>query len=159
MWVCGEYKDVLARLIKEYKFEHVRSASGDLAHMLHSRLPVLKPNTIITYVPTASSRVRMRGFDHAQLLAKQLAKKRATLHAPLLGRTSQARQLGNSRLTRQVAIQGEFFIKNQSLVKNADILLVDDVITTGATVIEAARVLKQAGARSVWVAVIAQTML
>jgi predicted amidophosphoribosyltransferase len=77
-------------------------------------------------------------------------------HAPLLDRTGGAHQVGLSYTARQANVRGRFRLARGCAVEGACLLLVDDVMTTGATASECARVLKRAGAREVHVAVIAR---
>ena len=75
----------------------------------------------------------------------------------LVHRTSQVRQLGASRQERKHQLKNVFAIASAEMVKNQHILLVDDVITTGATVDECAKVLYKAAARQVDVVSFART--
>jgi ComF family protein len=158
-WVCGVYDGLLKQAIGNYKFHGKRSAAKDLANMLLATLPPTKSDVIVVHIPTATSRVRLRGFDHALLLAKKLAYSKGLVHMSALRRTSQARQLGLKRRQRIANMQGVFVVPRPLSIQNAHILLVDDVVTTGASLSEAAKVLKYAGARRVDCVVIAQTPL
>jgi len=159
VWVCGVYRGQLKQLIHDYKFLHKRSAANDLARILDTILPVIDPKTIIANVPTASSRIRERGFDHSALLAKTFAHKRGLVYLPCLARVGQTRQLGLGKSDRLQNIKGAVHCKYDSRILNAQFLVLDDVITTGASMNEAAIVLKKVGAHKVNAAVIAQTVI
>lgn len=159
VWVCGVYKGQLKQLIHEYKFAHKRAAVQDLVTLLDALLPPIDPQTIITNVPTASSHIRERGFDHGALLAKTFARKRGLVYVSCLARTGQSRQLGLNRAERLQNIDGLFHIKSNSLIKGAKFLIIDDVVTTGASINEAAKVLKHSGAYAVNAATTAQTVM
>ena len=112
---------------------------------------------LLTYVPISRLRLHKRGCDQTLLLAQAAGQvlgaepvrtlKKRNLVAP------QSRTLNPEE--RQRNIRGAFRILDPELVRGKRILLIDDVLTTGATVSEAARVLKEAGAREIQVAVLA----
>lgn len=159
VWVYGEYTGILKDLIHSYKFGHKRGASGDIARLLDQLMPPILATTIVIGMPTATTRVRERGFDHAKLLAQKFAAKRQLTYYAALHRTDQHRQLGLNKADRLIAIHNSFYVAHGKHLKGAHILLIDDVVTTGASLSEAAKALKKAGAKRVDCAVIAQTML
>jgi len=113
---------------------------------------------LIVPVPTATSRVRARGYDQARLLARQLAHQTGLPYAGCLARLGQTHQVGAGRQQRLEQLGRSFYVKRHYLVKNAHIILVDDVITTGASLETAARVLKTAGAARVEALTFAQVV-
>lgn len=156
VWAATYYEGTIARAIKLFKFERVRAAHAPLARILYETLPCLPEGTIITYVPTAPARIRMRGYDHAALIAKELGCLTGLACAPLLGRKKMARQVGADRKTRFMQMEGAFEVTEPARCNGVDILLIDDVITTGATLGAAAAALAAADARSVRAAVVAR---
>lgn len=150
-----EYEGAVKTIIQRYKFTHVRSAYEPLALLLHSALPYFDANWVVTAVPTVSQHVRQRGYDHAHLLAKEFARLRGLQYVPALGRLRDERQIGKTRRQRAAGIAKSFTIKQQSVVFGKRVLVIDDVCTTGATLSEAARALKAAGAAEVWGGVVA----
>ncbi len=152
-WAVGERTGVLKQLLNDYKFESRREAAAVLADLLETTLPALPPETIITWVPTTPAHVRSRGFDHAALLARKLAKTRRLEALPLLERhrTQSQHELGRS--AREEAAKHTFGLKQ--LPPRPSILLIDDVLTTGATLRACLEVLKAADA-NVYVAIIAR---
>jgi ComF family protein len=104
---------------------------------------------LVVPVPTATARVRERGFDHTDLLAKQIAIILRLSEAKALRRLGQTRQLGSKREDRLIQLSGNFAVKNPHRARGQDILLVDDVVTTGGSIIAAAKALRVAGAKSV----------
>jgi ComF family protein len=145
----GQAKEVLHRL----KFERARAAAATIAGLLPA-LPTDK-DALITYVPTASERVRQRGYDQSALIARQLARQLGVPCFPLLARIGSQRQVGQQRQIRKKQMKGAFRPVNTALLQQQRVLLIDDVLTTGATCEAAARVLKQAGAKQVDAAVFA----
>ena len=112
---------------------------------------------LITWVPVSRKRYLERGFDQAELLAKSVAGELGSQAVPLLRKTrDNAVQSGISGLSRRKAnVQGVYQVLDAEAVAGKKILLLDDVITTGATVSECARTLLTAGAKQVSCAAIA----
>jgi ComF family protein len=147
------YEGVAKELVHGLKFGRQKDGSRVIAEVLASRLGEFAgTDTAITNVPTASSRVRRRGYDHAAGIARHLARLLALPYVPLLARDGQARQVGQSRQSRRRQLEGVF---RSTMPAPRRILLVDDVITTGASLETAARVLRAAGATHVFGAVFA----
>ena len=155
VYVAYEYKDVQKELIKQLKFKSKRQASLPIARALADILPFLPNDTVVTSLPTAPLRVRQRGFDHAGHIARMLAKQLALDHSTLLVRTTNTRQVGSNKKNRIDQIKGAYRLRAKADVRGKSVLLIDDVITTGASASEAAKILKKAGAKRVDVAVFA----
>lgn len=156
-WQIGDKTDVLDTIISAYKFEHVKAASQALAALLDARLPILPADTIIVPTPTIPKHIRLRGYDHISLIARTLARTRHLPYRPLLRRHTNTVQLGSSGRQRRQQAENAFRI--DTVLDGGTYLLIDDVVTTGATVQAGARRLKEAGASDVWVAVIARQPL
>jgi ComF family protein len=154
--VASEYYQPLAGAIKSYKFKRNRALARPLACLLAEQLPYFKFPPVIVPIPTATTRIRRRGYDHAKMLAEALAKQTSWACVALLRRVGQTRQVGAKRISRIEQLKGAFRPVRRDMILGSNILLVDDVITTGATVSEAARVLKLAGAKSVSAVALAQ---
>ena len=138
------------------KFERASAAASPMAAAIIQTLPDLPPDTIVSFVPTANSRVRLRGYDQAKLIAENIAKQKCWQQQTLLMRTGNARQVGASRADRFKQIESSLAAIKLNKIKKAHILLIDDVTTTGATLEAAAAVLKSAGAYNINAAVFAQ---
>lgn len=157
-WTVGIRKTVLQRLVGTYKFNGARSAVTVLADLLHTCLPALPASTIVTWIPTHPKRARERGYDHMQLLATCFAKMRGLTARPLLQKTVHYIQHTSSRKDRLKQVRGSF-VCTGTIDEQATILLLDDILTTGATLTEAAAVLERNGAHAIKVAVIARQPL
>ena len=107
---------------------------------------------IFVPIPLSSSKMRKRGYNQAEVLAKELGKKFNIPVQNLLLRTKETKtQVGLTNLQRKLNIKEAFQLKTQkSKLKNQNFLLVDDVVTTGSTLLEAARVIKRNGAQKVF---------
>ena len=144
------------RLVKLLKFERSKAAHQPIANSIAQVLPYLLPDTIVTHLPTATSRQRERGYDQSQLIAKQVAKQKKARYRPLLARLGQSRQVGATKGRRYEQAANMFRALKPEAIQGAHILLIDDILTTGASLEAAAKILKQAGAKQVDAAVFAQ---
>ncbi|MCB0978019.1 MAG: ComF family protein [Acidimicrobiales bacterium] len=100
---------------------------------------------VVTWAPTTGSRVRERGFDHAELIARRVAGRTGVPVRSLLDRGPGPAQTGRSEVERH---SGPSFLPRRSLC-GSSVLLIDDVMTTGSTLSAAARALRTAGASRV----------
>ena len=120
------------------------------------RLPLIVP------VPLHASKRGERGFNQAELLVRAAAKrlpKPFKVAAGLLKRERPTQsQVGLTREERVANMRDAFRVTDPQRVKGATVVVVDDVMTTGTTVSECARVLKKAGAERVWAATVARTL-
>lgn len=148
LWPALAYEEVGERLVRALKFERAREAATALAGRIDTQLPYLQ-GWVVVPLPTAPARVRQRGYDQAVLLARALARQRGLPYSPLLGRMRDNRQIGASRRVRQCQADSLFYIKWGKTVVNRDVLLIDDVCTTGSTMKAAAALIKKAGAANV----------
>lgn len=109
----------------------------------------------VAWIPTARRRRTRRGYDHAEVLARAVARHRGLPVVPLLRRVDDGRQTGRSRSDR-LASPPEFAMRSFG-THPASVVLVDDVITTGSTLASAAATLRTAGVVSVSAVVVART--
>ncbi len=158
LWASADYQDAVKKLLFAYKFERAKAAYRPLAQLLDDTTPQLFTTAVVVNIPTDGRRARHRGYDHTALLARQLAKQRGMRYACLLSRRQSTRQLGASRATRFRQAK-ELFHPVRQLPPDTDILLIDDVMTTGATMRAAAAMCKKAGARHIFGAVCAYEQL
>lgn len=111
----------------------------------------LPKEMILVPVPLHPKRKRWRGFNQAEILAKSLAKSFAVPFADVLVRVREtASQVGLRRDKRKENVRNAFSLRQGTQVKGKNILLVDDVYTSGATMGECCRVLKKSGAGEIW---------
>lgn len=139
------YEGIAKELIWKIKFERLRGGAKPIAASLAAF--DYDPGEIIVHVPTATTRVRQRGYDQAVLIAKELATRTGLAHASLLGRYGQQRQVGKSKDDRESQSKAMFGVVGNAA--NKRIVLADDVITTGSTLEACAAVLRAAGATQV----------
>lgn len=150
--------NILEELLDAYKFEHVRAAHRIFAELLDEALPILPPETVVVPLPTIAPHIRQRGYDHTRLIARTFAKRRKLRVETDLRRVGKSKQLGASRRERTQQAKSAYRV-TKKLDDAVPYLLLDDVFTTGASLHYAAEALRGAGAREVWVAVIARQPL
>ena len=154
VWSATTYNENAKLAVHELKFAPNRAMGPLLAECLDIVVPHW-PSVIVMHVPTAPKRVRQRGFDHAKVMARRFAKQRNLGYYSALIRTSNQRQVGASRKERKLQLKDTFIVIDPRTIKNKHVLVVDDVMTTAATLSEIAKTLKKAGAKSVSAAVFA----
>ncbi len=152
------YEGAVRTALLRFKFHGVRSAAEGLGALLAqcAAEELGGQFDVVTWAPVSDKRRRERGYDQAYLLARQAAKAwGAEPVAMLRKRRDNAQQSGLDAAARRGNVIGVYEAAEREKVENARILLVDDIITTGATLGECARVLKEAGAQSVVCACVA----
>lgn len=155
--VRTDYADTAKELTHRMKFKYSREAATIIAQQMFGLLPALSPDTVFVHVPTITSHIRQRGFDHARFIASELSRLTGHGHIPALSRMGQHRQVGSPRHDRLSGVQDSFRSNPVFSVRGTPVILVDDVVTTGATLEAAAHVLKQAGAKSVSAVIFARS--
>lgn len=165
----GSYDGGLRELIHLLKYEQVRPAANVLGRMLAEVIASLEPGfgegaAVVVPVPLHARKLRQRGFNQSQLIAQVALKLRRAdrnlvLNAQVLERQRETQsQIGLTRHQRRENIRGAFAVTRPADVAGREVLLVDDVLTTGTTASECARILRRAGATKVWVATVARTL-
>ncbi len=150
VWSYGAYDGALRRLIHVYKYEKVDTLAAPLARLLLDALPRDGEEfDVITPMPLHWRKQWDRGFNQAELLAREVARRSGIEYRDLLRRVKASpAQAGLTFAARRDNVQGVFRLRDQGRkkpIRNLHVLLVDDVLTTGATVSAAARLLKRAG--------------
>jgi ComF family protein len=153
--VSTVYAEAANDLVWKLKFAHARAAVRPMVALMSNRM-VFDGSTVFVPVPTATSRVRQRGYDQAELLCRQLSAKVGVPYRFVLTRHGQSRQVGTGKTERVKHLSSAFKVRNPAIVAGKHVVLIDDVLTTGATLEAAARVVKKAGAKHVDAMVFAQ---
>lgn len=148
--VASHYEGNIKTLIGLLKYERTVAAAAVLAKQLLPLLEATDKIDAITAVPASARRFRQRGYNQAQLIARQLARQVRLPYVETLGRIGHARQVGTTRRLRLTQAQGTMYARRAYRIRGQRLLVVDDVVTTGATMKEAGRVLKAAGAKYIW---------
>lgn len=155
LYVAAEYKSTAKEIIAALKYKSMRQASKPIARALAEILPLLDGQFIVASLPTAPVRRRQRGFDHTEHIARELAGLIQQPYKRILRKTDNNRQVGATRTVRLKQAKNAYRLAHGAQVSGSKILLIDDVVTTGASLSEATKTLRQAGAKQVICAVFA----
>ncbi len=137
-------KKEIAYMMSEYIIDYI----SDQQELLYFKNPIIIP------VPISNKRLRKRGFNQTHTLAKYLAKKIKGIYNKNLiekYKTTKKQALIKNRKERFENVHNIFSIskKKKYIIKNKDVIIVDDLVTTGATIFEIKKVLKKNGARNI----------
>ena len=140
-------------LIHATKFKKLASALNPLITLLIAYAQNLNfnfTNYVVVPIPLSSARERTRGFNQAELIARSLSKALNLSLVPALKRikTTKPQAELKSKAARLANIASAFTLSNPATILNQNIILIDDVYTTGATILEAVRVLKKSFPRA-----------
>ena len=155
IYTLGARKGLLANLIYDYKYNSTRALTQTFAELLDATLPTFAPNTHIVPLPTAHHHIRARALDHTTKIAKAFAKKRHLKLSPVLLRAKDTVQVGSDRKTRLAQAKEAYAVNSTIPIDhNATYILLDDVWTTGASLLSAAKKLREAGVFDIAIVVI-----
>ena len=157
-YVVGERKNELETLLDDFKFNRAYRIHETLGELFDKSLPILSKTTVIVPIPTIAKHIRIRGYDHTDIIARNLAKRRGLKKVRLLDRLTNTVRLGATARIRQQQAKAAYRCI-RPLDQATPYLLIDDIATTGATLIAAARCLREAGAEIIIAAVIARQPL
>ena len=144
LWAAFMYTGAGRELLARLKYRNWRSCVGWVASAMAGALPEGLAIDALTWAPTSAKRRRHRGFDQAELLARALSRETGVPVVKLLKRNDTAGQTGRNRSQR---FHAPDFAACRPPPRS--VLVVDDVITTGATLQSAAQTLIRAGAERV----------
>ncbi len=141
------------RIVSAYKDQGERRLASVIANIMSFYISAEVAQNIdaITYIPARREATRRRGYDHMQLVAHSLSQILGIRVSTTLSRPRGLDQRGLSRLERIKNTHDLFSTHVQACVSGAKLLLIDDVATTGSTIISAASALKRSGASVVYV--------
>jgi competence protein ComFC len=146
----GFYQDHLRRLIQLFKYGRIQTLSAPLGKLLARALPRGQSFDVIVPMPLHWRKRWQRGFNQAELLSREIGRRTHTPVRNALRRVrNTASQAGLTSAKRRENVSGAFQTKHRLALDGQSVLLVDDVITTGATAASCARALKRGGARQV----------
>ena len=153
------YRDRVPEAVRRYKFPGDPSCGAPFGRLMAqcARDCLREPVDLVTWTPLSRARKRKRGFDQAELLARTAAKELGLPVRPLLEkvRNNGPQSHLEDETARRANVQGVYRLREADL-SGLRILLVDDVVTTGSTLGECGRLLRDAGAEAVWGLTLAQ---
>lgn len=163
------YQDELREMIHLLKYERMGGVAKLLGGLLAESILTLRAEAgrdlVVVAVPLFPSKERQRGYNQAELLADAaIGQLRAMdpewrlrrVGGLLMRRRDTRSQFELNPRSRRRNLEGAFAVDEAKLPLGCEVLLVDDIYTTGATARECSRVLRRAGARKVWVATLAR---
>jgi ComF family protein len=164
----GVYAGKLRTLVHLLKYDGMEPVAKRLGVLVAEQalgIPGLPNDLVVVPVPLYAGKERHRGFNQSETLARGAAmamrirrpemRMRVVVGALARQRATES-QAGLSPHQRRVNVRGAFFVAKPSAVNSQDVLMIDDIYTTGATARACARALKGAGAARVWVATVAR---
>ena len=141
-WSSAPHEGVARQLVAALKFRRLLPVAESMADRIHWLAPASVLSGTLVPVPTATLRTMKRGFDPAVEIAAALAERTGAPFSRCLERVGATRQVGKRRGER-VAHPPRFGLRGEA---PRSVILVDDVLTTGATLAACARILRGAGA-------------
>jgi ComF family protein len=152
------YKDSVRQSLHRYKFKSAAAYAAVYADFIAKSIDENRIFCdIISWVPLSKRRLRERGYDQAEILARELAKILEIECLPLLEkqRHTKAQSSLSGREARKANAAGAYRCIAPEKLKDKTLLLVDDIVTTGATLSECAGVLNRAGCKEIYAATVA----
>ena len=153
-----QYEKAVRNAVHRLKFRAARSVAAPFGRYVahQARMMLGGAFDVVTWVPTNRANLHARGYDHARMIAQQAARRLELPCMPLLRKAHRTKAMyGLTPSQRKANIFDAFCVKKGADVLGKNILIIDDVLTTGATLSECARTLRAAGAASVSAAVLA----
>lgn len=152
LFALVKYQPPIDKLIFDYKYQGVKGIGLTLGKMIYYAANIPKVD-LITYVPLSIKKQKSRGFNQAQIIAQELSRLTDIHCRPLLVR-KKSRKAQASILDKGQRIKNAsdlyLPIEDVEINKVSSVLMIDDVSTTGATLNECAKVLKQMGIKKVY---------
>lgn len=150
-YTCVEYGTLEKNMLFNLKFESKTYIADTIGEIMHDRMH--EPYDVVCPIPISKEKLHKRGFNQATLIAKSFAVRTGIHYEPnlIVRKVDTVAMKGLSPSERKINVSGAFVVPEYNLykVKDAEILIVDDIYTTGATIDEAALTLKKNGAKSV----------
>lgn len=147
-----EYKGAVPELIYKFKYKGQRWLSESLGKMMAQKVDVSLNIDAIIPVPLHTRKLKERGFNQAELLAREISDRinKPMLKEGLLRVRDTKTQNTLSLSQRKANLIGAFHMNEKIDVQGLEILLVDDIFTTGSTINQCSKALKESGAKKVY---------
>lgn len=154
----GYYKGTLKELILMFKCKGNFEAGEVLSNLITDKLNNIDSEYLLTYIPVSNENLKIRGFNQCEYIAKRLSESCSLKVVNTLKRVKCVKtQKTLSKEEREKNLYMAFDVIDKSLVKGRKFILIDDVITTGATLREGIRALKENGALDIKILTLAKS--
>ncbi|MGG7176906.1 ComF family protein [Clostridium paraputrificum] len=146
----GYYKGPLKELILKFKYHKDFNAGEVLVRLIEGKLDLVEKDYCLTFIPIGEEALRSRGFNQCKYIADEIGFRKDFKVVDTLEKVKETKiQKTLIKEERLKNLLGAFEVKNVKKVKGRKLIIIDDVVTTGATLSEAARVLKECGASEI----------
>jgi ComF family protein len=158
VYTFGSYERTLRELIHLFKYSEITPLASPLGALIARAIPREHRFDLIIPMPLHWKKRWRRGYNQSELLAREIGRRWGVPIRKIVRRAkATAPQAGLSNSKRRLNVRGAFEVRKGVKLKGLRVLLIDDVLTTGATASACASVLKRAGASHVAVATVART--
>lgn len=160
-WSVVEYNEITSRAIIKLKFKGAKYLAEDFANILVAKFKEINEHIdIVCAVPSHSKRIKERGYNQAEEIAKSFCAKTGLTYATLIKKDKDtAHQTGLSKADRLKNLKDSFSIADDWLTKGRNVLIIDDVFTTGSTISACAQILKKHKVNKVFSLTVAKTAI
>lgn len=158
----GYYGGVLKQLILNLKYKKDFSAGDILSDLLSDYIKdnIEYDNYVLSYIPLSKKSMKKRGFNQCEYIAKKVSEKlNIGVIEILIKYKDTAEQKTLNKHERSKNVKGAFKIKNGTNISSYNIILIDDVITTGSTMMEAYKILQENSAKSIKLLTLAKSTI
>lgn len=157
---CFYYTDIMHKVIYHLKYDNAKYLSPYLSKILYNYYSTSKDFEnidIITCVPIHKNRLKKRGYNQSELLLESFIKTNK-VNINIIEKTKDTgSQTEKTYIERLTGLESAFVVTDKEIVKNKNILIIDDIFTTGATANSISKELKKSGAKSVKVLTLCST--
>lgn len=146
----GYYRGALKELILKFKFKKRFDAGDELIRLIENKLIMVEKDYYVTFIPIGGDSLKNRGFNQCEYLAKELCFRNGYKLMNTLIKVKETKVQKTLRKEERLKnLSGAFDVISKELIEGKKFLLIDDVITTGATLMEAEKVLRKNGAKEI----------
>ncbi|MDP2874400.1 MAG: ComF family protein [bacterium] len=154
-----EYDGLIKDIILRVKYDGMFDAIGELVEKAFAtKKPYIPEDAMITFVPMFKKKEKQRGFNQAELIAQKIREMTGAKMLPLLEKVKDTSSQTKLDKTERLANVRGSFRRKEGIVYPSNVLLVDDVWTSGATMKECAKVLRRSGVKRVFGFTLARTI-
>lgn len=156
----GYYRGVLKELIINLKYKNDFESGDVLVGLIEDKFNEISKEYYLTFIPISKNSLKNRGYNQCEYIAKELGFRKGFNVIETLKRVKETKiQKQLTKEERQINIYNAFGVIDKSKIEGKKFILIDDVVTTGCTINEGIRVLKENGAIDVKIAILAKAYI